>query len=68
MTAIMQEAKEATARFKEKLDGGFFKRYRPHNTEVDYAEEKEERDTIAVEKFAKSDLFKELMDRSGQTW
>lgn len=66
--AVTQEADVATERFRQKLDSGFFKRYRPHNTEVDYAKEKEERDTLAVEKFANSGLFQELMDRSGKVW
>lgn len=62
----MKTAEQATNRFMERLDSGFYKKYRPHNSEVDYAAEKEERDTVAVEKFAGSDMYKELMDRSGK--
>lgn len=61
-----QEAKMAADRFFEKLQNGFFKKYRSLNNEDDYAAGKEERDTLAVEKFAGSGLFNELLERSGE--
>ena len=54
------DSEESAKRFKEKLDSGFYKRDRSQNTEVTYAQEKLERDTKAVEKFTKSELFQEL--------
>ena len=53
-------SEESARRFKEKLDSGFYKRDRSQNSEVAYAQEKLERDTKAVEKFTKSELFQEL--------
>lgn len=55
-------SEDSAKRFKEKLDSGFYKRDRSQNTEVVYAQEKLERDTRAVEKFTKTELFRELVD------
>lgn len=56
------DSEDSAKRFKEKLDSGFYKRDRSQNTEVVYAQEKLERDTRAVEKFTKTELFHELVD------
>ncbi len=54
------DSEESAKRFKEKLDNGFYKRDRSQNTEVIYAQEKLDRDTEAVERFTKTELFQEL--------
>ena len=60
----MVDCAEATERFRRKLESGFFRHDRSQNTEVDYAAEKEERDTRAIENAAQAGAFKALFDIS----
>ena len=62
------ECEEAKMRFQQKLDSGFYKRDRSQNTEVVYAEQKQERDTRAVEEFSKTQVYKELFDGLAMGW
>ena len=55
MNRINEE--ESANAFIEKLSNGYYKYDRSQNTEVDYAKEKEERDTNAVKQFLNSKLF-----------
>lgn len=52
--------KEAAAAFVAKLSDGYYAYDRSQNTEVDYCNEKEQRDTDAVKSFVKSRLFDSL--------
>ncbi|MBR1599266.1 MAG: hypothetical protein IJ661_10225 [Lachnospiraceae bacterium] len=56
----MVNREEAQARFKEKVDAGYFTRDRSQNTEDVHAETKLSRDTKAVENFTKTELFQNL--------
>lgn len=48
---------EETKMFGEKLRTGYFATERSKNTEVDYALEKEQRDTEAVKAFTQTEAF-----------
>lgn len=48
---------EETKRFSERLEGNFFATERSRNTEVNYAEKKEPRDTQAVKQFLETETF-----------
>lgn len=56
--------KDAVMRFEKKINSGFFRHDRSQNTEVDYASEKEERDTKFTERAADSGLYRELFKNS----
>ena len=62
----LSDYNEAAERFGQKLASGFYTADRSTNTEGDYSAEKLERDTQAVEDFAKSELFRELYDSLGE--
>lgn len=53
---------EETRIFGEKLRGGYFAQERSQNTEVDYAQEKEQRDTEAVKAFTQTESFEYIKD------
>lgn len=55
------DVKKETEIFKDKLNSGYYPLERSKNTEVDYAKEKEARDTKAVDDFVKSELFEEIV-------
>lgn len=60
----MVDCVEATERFRQKLESGFFRHDRSQNTEVDYTAEKEQRDTQAIADAAQAGVFKALFDIS----
>lgn len=53
---------EETKLFGEKLRSGYFSTDRSKNNEVDYAEQKEQRDTLAVKEFTKTESFNYIKD------
>lgn len=53
---------EETRLFGEKLRNGYFSTERSKNNEVDYAEEKEQRDTLAVKEFTNTAYFSHIRD------
>lgn len=53
---------EETKRFGERLEGNFFAQERSRNTEDNYAEKKEPRDTQAVKQFLETETLKYIMD------
>lgn len=44
------------------MTGGYYRFDRSQNTEVNYCEMKEQRDTEAIKAFVKSDLFKSIKE------
>ena len=60
----MVSCQEATERFRQKLNTGYFRHDRSQNNEVDYSAEKEERDTVAIEQAAEAGIFRELFNLS----
>lgn len=57
----MDEGK-AAQKFVEELSGGRYPRDRSTNTEVNYKEEKEPRDTAGVKAFVQSKLFEKCKE------
>lgn len=53
---------EETRLFGEKLRKGYFSTERSKNSEVNYAQEKEERDTEAVKRFLETPSFEYIKD------
>lgn len=53
---------EAAEKFVSDATKGYYSHDRSKNTEVNYREEKEQRDTQAVKKAVKSSLFKTVRD------
>lgn len=53
---------EETRLFGEKLRKGYFATERSKNNEVDYAKEKEQRDTKAVKDFTQTEYFEYIRD------
>ncbi len=51
---------ESAKKFYERVKSKVYTIERSFNSEVDYKEEKEKRDTIAVKRFTGSKLFKEI--------
>lgn len=56
------DVQEETRLFGEKLRNGYFSTERSKNSEVNYAKEKEERDTAAVKRFLKTPSFEYIKD------
>lgn len=52
----------AAQEFLEEVTGGVYPCERSMNTEVNYEEKKEARDTAAVKEFVRSKLFESYMD------
>ncbi len=50
----------AADQFIERVYDGFYKLDRSKNTEVNYKAEKEERDTVAVKEFVKTNMFLQI--------
>jgi hypothetical protein len=57
-----ENAKAASERFMDKLTKGGFTVARSLNTEQDYTENKQDRDTKAVSDFVGSELFTEIAE------
>ncbi|MBO5336766.1 MAG: hypothetical protein J6A94_06495 [Lachnospiraceae bacterium] len=53
---------EETKIFGEKLRSGYFAQERSKNTEVNYAQEKELRDTEAVKAYTQTELFEYIKE------
>ena len=58
---IDKDAEAAAERFMAKLKGNGFSMSRSQNSEEDYDETKQERDSKAVEEFVKTELFRYIM-------
>jgi aminoglycoside phosphotransferase len=55
------DVEASTKRFMERLRSGYFEVKRSQNDEVDYTEEKQQRDTQAVYDFLATDLADEII-------
>jgi hypothetical protein len=56
-----KDAKNAANRFMTKLEKDAFTVARSQNTEEDYTDTKQDRDSRAVEDFVQTDLFQDIM-------
>jgi len=55
---------ESARAFIEKVNGGFYSYDRSINTEVDYPQYKEDRDTVAVKEFATTSVFAKFVKKN----
>jgi hypothetical protein len=51
---------EATIKFRKRLEEGYYPKMRSRNTEGNYSEEKEPRDTEAVQNFVGTPYFEHI--------
>ena len=56
------DIQEETRLFEKKINEGYFEKERSKNCEVNYEEEKRDRDTAAVKEFLDTSLFNHIRD------